>query len=63
MGTIYYFTSPGADGGTWHAATYPLGATRYYANETARERAVRAYCDAIEATGGAVFIDREAQAR
>lgn len=54
MGFLYLFEHPGEDGGVWFAASYPLGATRYYRTAGARESAVSAYVDAIAAFGGAV---------
>lgn len=54
MGTIFTYTHPGEDGGTWYAAQYPLGATRYYSTEDARFTAMVAYRTAIQATGGNV---------
>lgn len=52
MGIIWTYDHPGEDGGTWYAASYPLGATRYYRTPQAREDATIAYVRAIEATGG-----------
>lgn len=52
MGVIYLFEHPGEDGGVWYAATFPLGATRYYESADDRSRSVAAYRDAIENTGG-----------
>ena len=55
MGTIYLFEHPGQGGGTWYAAEYPLGATRYYRTEKAREDAVSAYVKAIDDAGGVCY--------
>ena len=52
MGIIYLFESVGMDGGTWYAATYPLGATRYYTTAAVRAEAVARYADAIRSAGG-----------
>lgn len=52
MGIVHLFEHPGEEGGTWYAATYPLGATRYYRTEEARTTAVNAYVQAIRDTGG-----------
>ena len=52
MGIIYLFESIGAAGGTWYAATYPLGATRYYTTAAVRSAAVERYADAIRGGGG-----------
>lgn len=56
MGIIWTFEHPGQNGGTWYAAQYPLGATRYYATPQAREDAMSAYVRAIEATGGTAKV-------
>lgn len=50
MPPIYIYEWPGEDGGTWYAAQYPLGATRYYATEAARQAAVDAYRAAVGGT-------------
>ena len=52
---VYTFEHPGQAGGTWYAATYPHGATRYYATPQARSAAIGAYQRTIEATGGKVI--------
>lgn len=59
MGVLRTFEHPGEAGeagGVWFAASYPLGATRYYVSAVAREAAVSAYVAAIAATGGAVLV-------
>ena len=44
---IHTFDHPGQAGGTWYAATYPHGATRYYATPTARSVAIGNYTRTI----------------
>ncbi len=56
MGILETYEHPGEDGGTWYAAAYPLGATRYYRTREARTQAVDRYCAAIRDTGGAVVV-------
>ena len=56
MGFLYTYEHPGEDGGIWYAASYPMGATRYYRTPAAREDAVTAYVGAIAATGGSVVV-------
>lgn len=54
--TIWQYEHPGEDGGIWYAASYPLGATRYYRTREARATAVEAYANAIRKTGGHLII-------
>ena len=56
MGIIWLYNHPGLDGGTWYAAAYPLGATRYYRSADARADAIEGYVRAIENTGGTCWV-------
>ena len=61
MGIVYTYQHPGEDGGTWYAAAYPLGATRYYSTPEARAEKVNAYVAAIRDTGGFCMVSDSAE--